>query len=70
MEENKNKVNNKFCNVKSFEYKEDKKELIVNYKISGQKKYQNFSKDGYLRLLESNEKNKTIGMKIRKELKK
>lgn len=63
------KVNNKLCNVNSFTYDEKTRELKVNYKLVGEKKYENFTKDGYLKLKDLNSKNKTIGVCLRNEIK-
>ena len=58
------------CNVKYFEYDEKSKKLIINYKISGEKNYLNFSKKSYLKLFKLNQNKKTIGLCLRKELSK
>lgn len=64
------KVQNKMCNVKGYSYDVKTKKLLVNYKISGNKIYHNFSKESYDKISNLNGDRKTIGIVLAKELKK
>ena len=63
------KINNKKCNVDSFDYDESMKKLKIQYKISGLKEYEDVSKEYVQKIKEKNSKNKTVGKTVRKIVK-
>ena len=64
------KVNNKFCNINSFEYNKETMELKVKYKVVGEKTYHNFKEEDFDKMCIKNEHKKTIGITLKNSLKK